>query len=138
MGRLLAIDLGTRQVGLALSDPLGIIASPHGILKYRGEEELLSRILEICKDMDVEKVVVGYPFNENRIHNPIASMAERIFSKLRSAGIPAVLWDESFTSRMAEDFLRESGKKRKNSRDRIDSIAASMILKSYMENTYNS
>ncbi len=135
MGRLLAIDLGLSRIGLALSDPLKIIASPHGMLKFRGEEELLSEILTLCREKEVEKVIIGYPFNESNSDNPIGSMAKKILSKLKAAGVSAILWDESYTSRMAEDFLREMGKKRKNSRDKIDSIAASMILKSYMENT---
>ncbi len=132
MGRLLAVDLGTKRIGLALSDPMKIIASPYGFIRYINEEKLIDSIKALCKEKEVEKVIVGYPLLENGGKSKGCLRSERFTRRLREEGIESVLWDERYSSIIAESIVKEYGKTRKNSKDKIDGLAASVILESYL------
>ncbi len=132
MGRLLAVDLGTRRIGLALTDPMKMIASPYGVIRYINEERLIENIKAICRDKDVERVIVGYPLREDGGKSRGCLRSEEFSKRLRQEGIESILWDERYSSRIAESIVREYGKTRKNSRNKIDGLAASVILESYL------
>ncbi len=132
MGRVLAIDLGTKRVGLAITDPLKIIASPYRVLNYLNDDRLLNDISKICSDEDVELIVVGYPLLENGEKSMGCFVAEKFCKLLQSRGLKCRLWDERYSSRIAESIVKEYGKSRKNSMHKIDKLAASIILESYL------
>jgi len=130
---LLGIDLGSVRVGVAITDPNRIIASPYKVLKFASQKELFKDIIDICKDMDVSKVVIGLPLREDGTEGPGCEKARRLALELIDRGVKADLWDERYSSKIAESFMREMGKKQKESRKNLDSIAASLILENYMK-----
>ena len=135
--RILGLDYGARTVGVAVSDPMGWTAQPLETICRKEESKLrktLSRIEEICREYDVEKIVIGLPLNMNDSEGERAALV-RVFGEKIAArtGLPVVLEDERLTTREAEEILRESGEPQKNWKKVIDQMAASLILRSYME-----
>ena len=135
--RILGLDYGARTVGVAVSDPMGWTAQPLETICRKEESKLrktFARIEEICREYDVEKIVIGLPLNMNDSEGERAALV-RVFSEKIAArtGLPVVLEDERLTTREAEEILRESGEPQKNWKKVIDQMAASLILRSYME-----
>lgn len=133
MGRVLGVDLGTRRVGLALSDPGRIISSPLETLAMESESALVSRIIRLCAEKEVTTVVIGLPVSADGSEGPGCVRARRLSGKLIEAGIRAELVDETWSSRDAEQVLREMGKSRRTAKEKVDAIAASLILRDYLE-----
>ena len=137
MGRFLAIDLGTRRVGLAITDPLRIIASPLRYLPFTGEGPLARELLQLAAEQGVERAIVGLPLAEDGAETPGCRRARRLARRLQAGGLAAVLWDERYSSREAEEALRQMGvRKRGEARDlrrgRVDPVAAAIILEDYL------
>ncbi len=133
MGRLLAVDLGTVRVGLAISDPLKMIASPLTTLAYKTEERLIRELLAIIDERDVETVIVGLPLKEDGSEGEGCRLARSFAGRLREQGQVTALWDERYSSRRAESLLMECGFNRRQAVPKIDKIAASFILEDYMQ-----
>ena len=133
MGRILAVDPGTKRVGIAITDPLKIIASPLRTIGYKNLPHLLTQIIHIVEDKDVETVIIGFPIKENGQEGSIGILSRYLMRHLMGKSIDAVLWDEMYTSRLAEDVIRKIHKKPEHSKHIIDGIAASFILKSYLD-----
>jgi len=138
MARILAVDLGTRRVGLAVTDPLAMLASPYDTIDFRTMPALVDRIVGLCREKEVQCVVVGLPVREDGREGEGCVRARLLCSRLRDRGCESVLWDETWTSRDAEAVLREAGKTRKTAKGKVDAIAASLILKDYLETTRRS
>ena len=132
MGRILAIDLGEIRVGLALSDQLKIIASPFKTISYSSLDRLLKQIQEIISQHDVENIVIGLPLREDGKEGPGCELSRTFLDILSRNNIQAELVDERYTSKLAEGVLREQGIKIKNNKEKIDMIAAAIILQSYL------
>jgi putative holliday junction resolvase len=132
-GRALGVDLGTRRVGLALTDALRMVSSPLGTVTMVSEKALVERLVGLCREKGVTLAVIGLPLSADGSEGPLCGRARRLAEELGGHGIPAMLQDESWSSREAEDVLRETGKKRKTSREKVDAIAASIILRTYLE-----
>ena len=137
MSRILAIDLGSKRVGLALTDPLRMIASPYKTLHYRSDRQLITEVLAIAEANAVETVVIGLPLNEDSTESESSIRSRSFAAKLNRRGIDTVLWDERYTSRDAEESLRRCGLDRKRALAKIDSIAASYILEDYLSEIRN-
>ncbi len=133
MGRVLGVDLGTRRVGLALSDPGRTFGSPFATLSFSSEAKLVEEIARLCAEQAVELVVIGMPFQADGTEGEGCARARRVRDKLEARRLRTVLQDEAWTSRDAEATLRQSGKTRRNSREAVDRIAAALILKDYLE-----
>ena len=131
-GRVLGVDLGARRVGLALTDPLRMISSPFATIPMGSEGELARTIARLCKEHDVSLVVFGLPLSADGSEGPGCARARRIASTLSSLDIRTDLQDESWSSRDAEEILRETGKTRRAAREKVDAIAASLILRDYL------
>ncbi|MBN2553997.1 MAG: Holliday junction resolvase RuvX [Spirochaetales bacterium] len=132
MSRILAIDLGTRRIGLAMTDALRMIASPYKTLHYRSDKHLIAEVLAIVEANAVETVVIGLPLNENSSESGGSLRCRSFAAKLSRSGVDTVLWDERYTSRDAEESLRRCGLDRRRALNKIDSIAASYILEDYL------
>ncbi len=132
-GRVLAVDLGARRVGLALSDPLRLISSPHSTITATSEAGLVRELLKICGEQDVGLVVVGLPVSADGSEGPGCARARRVSAALSETGLATALQDESWSSRDAEVILRQTGKSRRSAPGKIDAIAASLILREYLE-----
>ncbi len=134
MGRILAIDYGTRRTGIAVSDPLRIIAGGLTTVDTKGLEKFIA---EYCAANEVDVIVVGKPMQMNGQPSESFRYIEPLVGRLRKA-YPLkdiVLYDERFTSVMAHRTMLESGIGRMARRDRalVDKISATIILQSYMD-----
>ncbi len=132
MGRILAVDLGSRRVGLAITDPLRMLASPLSQLSYRGERELVRELLSLAAEKEVERVVVGLPLREDGSEAEGCRRARLLARRLQESGLEAVLWDERYSSREARSALREMGVSGRKSGGRVDPVAAALILRDYL------
>jgi putative holliday junction resolvase len=134
MGRILAIDYGQKRVGLAVTDPLQIIASPLASLKVSETEAFLK---EYLNKEAVDEFVVGYPVQMNNRPSEAVKYIDPFLKRLGKLfpGKPIHLADERFTSKMALRTMIDSGAGRKERRDKsiLDRISASIILQSYLE-----
>ncbi len=131
-GRVLGVDLGTRRVGLALTDPLRIVSSPLETVPMTGMRALVDRILRLCAERGVGLVVIGLPVSADGTAGPGCARARRLAEMLHAAGTATALQNESWSSRDAEAALRETGRTRRSSRERVDAVAASLILRDYL------
>ncbi len=133
-GRVLGVDSGSRRIGLALSDPLGCIASPYQVLVIRKLAEAVDQILQIVKEQEVRLIVVGLPLRLSGEAGESASQARELTDRLRvQAAIPVEEWDERLTSVGASRAMRQAGVKEEKQRGRVDMVAAALILQSYLD-----
>jgi len=131
-GRVLGVDVGTRRVGLALTDPLRMISSPFSTIEMKSENILVEQLITICKAHEVAVVVIGLPVSADGSEGPGCVRARRIADRLARAAFATHLQDESWSSRDAEAILKETGKSRRTAREKVDAIAASLILRDYL------
>ena len=130
--RIMGLDYGSKTVGVAVSDPLGLTAQGIEIVRRKSENKLrqtLARIEEIAKEYGVEKIVLGFPKHMN---NDIGERAEKSleFKEMleRRTGLPVVMWDERLTTVEADRTMMETGIRRENRKEYVDMIAAVFIL----------
>ena len=135
--RIMGLDYGSKTVGVAVSDPLGLTAQGIEIVRRKSETKLrqtLARIEEIAKEYSVEKIVLGFPKHMN---NDIGERAEKSleFKEMleRRTGLPVVMWDEWLTTVEADRTMMETGIRRENRKEYVDMIAAVFILQGYLD-----
>jgi putative Holliday junction resolvase len=133
-GPVLGLDLGTRRIGLAVSDPNGVIAFPIGALERRGLAADLSAICELIRERGVKSAVVGLPLHLDGRSSPGAEAARQFARALEAASsLQVALVDERLTTVLAERALRESPRGRRQRKQRVDALAAALILRTYLE-----
>ncbi len=134
MPRCLGIDFGKKRVGLAISDPEGIIAQPFGAIEWDDLDELIGHLKAIALEKHVETVVVGHPIypsgDDSEMSREVGNFAERLRQALSDVKI--VLVDERYSSKEAEAAIRETGKKPSRDKAAVDAVAASLILQTYL------
>jgi putative Holliday junction resolvase len=133
VGRALAVDLGTRRVGLALSDPLRLIASPFKTIPFVSLTRLADSLSLLCRENAVDLVVVGLPVREDGTEGAGAERSRKLVEMLRGRGVRAVAWDESWSSRDAEEILRGAGETRRSAGGKVDAVAASLVLREFLD-----
>ncbi len=134
--RIMGLDVGSKTIGVAISDPMGWTAQGIETVKINEaiEEFGLDRLGELIKQYEVTEAVVGYPKNMNNSIGPRAEASERFAALLKEAySIPVVLWDERLTTSAAEKMLISADVSRKNRKKVIDKMAAVMILQGYLD-----
>ena len=135
MSRILGIDFGERRIGLALSDPLGIIAQGLPTLDTRKTEDIFGHLVNLIKDKDVTKVIVGMPKSLNGTIGPKGIEVQEFIQELaRRTKMEVIPWDERLTSIQSLRTMRELGVKQKN-KELVDRISATLILQSYLDST---
>lgn len=129
--RIIGLDVGTKTVGVALSDPLGITAQPFETITRKENNKLrrtYARIEQIISEYDVTEIVVGYPKNMDDTIGERAKACEEFAAALeRRTGLPVTLWDERLTTVEADEVLEECGMRRENRKTVIDQLAAVFI-----------
>ena len=134
VARILAVDYGEKRIGLAVSDELGITASPLMTLARRSDDETVRQIAQLASKLRVTQIVVGLPRRTDAQEGEMERQVKAFAEKLRQeVSVPVVLFDERFTTRIAEQVLLEadlSRRKRKQVRDRL---AAVILLQSFLE-----
>mgnify|MGYP006306184091 CR=1 FL=1 len=133
-GRILAIDFGTKRVGLALSDLSQFLASPFMTIENKGYDSLVRGIVDIVTREDVKGIIVGNPLNMDGTGSEMAKRSARLAKKLSNAvPVPVLMWDERLTSQSAHDMLIQTGQSPSKQRNRIDQIAAAFLLQSFLD-----
>ena len=128
----MGIDYGSRRVGVALSDRLGIAAHPFEVLE--AGPGLGRRLADLVAAEDVAKVVVGLPVSLDGSEHAAARRTRRFVDRLRPlVGVEVVLYDERLTTRIAEGVLVEAGTSRAKRRRRVDKVAAAVMLQGYLD-----
>ena len=138
--RILGLDYGSKTVGVAVSDPLGLTAQSVETIWRKQENKLrqpLARIEELAAEYQAEKIVLGLPKNMN---NTIGERAEKTleFREMleRRTGLPVVMWDERLTTVEAERTLMEASVRRENRKQYLDQLAAVFILQGYLDSLH--
>ena len=135
--RIMGLDFGSKTVGVAVSDPTGLIATGLEIVRREREDKLrqtLARIEALIVEYEVSKIVLGYPKNMND------TLGERVEKTLafkemleRRTGLEVVLWDERLTTVEADEVMMEAGIRREDRKKYVDKIAAAFILQGYLD-----
>jgi putative Holliday junction resolvase len=133
--RYLGLDIGSKRIGVAVSDELGLAAQPVLTLeRRRNPREDLRSLARLCRRFDVAGIVVGNPLHLSGELSPQAAKIQAFATELGGlAGIPIHLWDERLTTREAHQMLYEAGHARKQHRSVVDQVAATLILQSFLD-----
>lgn len=131
--RILAVDWGQRRIGLAVSDPQGIIATGLETLVVRGPADAIARVAKIAAEREIERIVVGLPLLLSGQRGEAAQSAQGFADALAArTGLPVDTYDERLTSALSARRLREVGGRRGRERARVDQGAAVALLESYL------
>ena len=132
--RILAVDPGSKQVGLAVSDPTGTIATALSTLPATPAETLAERIATAAAEVSAERIIIGLPLRLDGSRGPEAAAAERLAAGVRKAsGLPVQMVDERLTTAAAERSLIEGGMRREKRRASIDRVAAVILLQGHLD-----
>jgi len=132
--RILALDHGTRRVGLAISDELKMIAQPLDFIPAQPFAAFLARLKELLREKEVELVLVGMPRNMDGSYGPAALQVQAFVAALQAAlTVPIQTWDERLTSVQANRFLIQGNVRRAQRKEKVDKLAAAILLQSYLD-----
>ena len=133
-GRILALDVGKKRIGLALSDELGITAQGLETLQRTTIREDIARLVQLSADRNVFLFVIGLPLHMSGDESRQATYTRDFAARLESAtGLPVKFWDERMTTIQAERVLRESGISIEKRAKAVDRLAAVILLESYLD-----
>ena len=132
--RILALDPGTKRIGVAVSDELKLIAQPLEFIPAEPFADFLARLQELVREKEVELIVVGLPRNMDGSYGPAATKAKEFAGALRDAvAVPLQLWDERLTSAQAQRVLIQGGVRRRQRKEKVDQTAEAILLQSYLD-----
>jgi putative Holliday junction resolvase len=133
--RTLAIDHGTKRIGIAVSDELGMIALPLEFIPAEPQSAVFDRLAGLIREKRVGLLLVGMPRNMDGSYGPAAEKVRRFVASLRERfAIPVKTWDERLTSSQANRYLIEAGTSREKRRGKVDQTAAAILLQSFLDN----
>ncbi|MEK7448276.1 MAG: Holliday junction resolvase RuvX [Planctomycetota bacterium] len=134
--RILGLDYGSKRIGVAISDELGLMAHGHGIINNTGPEETINQIQALLTQEKISQIVVGLPKTLNNTIGPKAQEVLKFVEELKTAvKVPVFTWDERLTTFEAEILLREMNLSRRRKRKQVNVVAAQLILQGYMDAT---
>jgi len=132
--RVLALDVGEKRIGVAMSDLSRSLARSLEVIQRGSRQEDFAAVARLVEEHEVEKVVVGHPRSLDGMAGAQAERVERYAVGLaESLTVPVLLWDERFSTVSAERLMREAGLRGKKKRERIDAVAAAVILQDYLD-----
>jgi putative Holliday junction resolvase len=132
--RILALDHGTKRIGVAVSDELKIIAHPLEFIPAEPFADFLTRLKEILREKEVEMILIGMPRNMDGSYGPATLKVQEFIAVLKiGITIPVQTWDERLTSAQAQRFLIEGGVRRQQRKEKVDKMAAAILLQSYLD-----
>jgi len=137
--RLLALDVGERRIGVAVSDEMGLVATPLVTIRRASKVEDFARLAALIREQQVHGVVIGHPLNRDGSVGPQARRVERYAMALEAAlqedglAAPVILWDEYLSTRQAEEALAGAGRRSRARQAGLDAAAAAIILREYLE-----
>jgi len=132
--RILALDHGTKRIGVAMSDEMKMIATPLEYIPAEPFAGFLARLKEIIREKEVEMILIGMPRNMDGSYGPAALKVQEFVAVLKDAvTIPLKTWDERLTSAQAQRFLIQGGVRRDKRKEKVDKTAAAILLQSYLD-----
>jgi len=137
MIRVIGIDFGLSKVGLAISDPSGIIALPFKVIRYKNKEELLNELKDISEQKNVNKFVVGYPISMNYKKNEMTEIIDNFKEDMENLNFEVILEDERLSSEYAKKIIIKQDVKVSKNKEMVDLTAASIILQTYLDRNKN-
>ena len=134
IGRIMAIDYGVRRIGIAVSDPLRMIAQALPTIQLKGLKQILSALETIINEKQVTEIVVGMPLNLKGEMTAAAQKVEKFMRLLQNQfKLPVHSWDERWTSMAAQRTIWEFGKAPSRHKDKVDQISAMLILQTFLD-----
>lgn len=138
MGRVLALDLGEKRIGVALSDPTQTIAQPLKTIPFKTVKLLISELTDLIENYNIEMIVVGFPLTMKGGFSAKTNEVTAIFEKLKlQISTPMLLFDERLTTALAHRTMHQLEKKPSKERNRIDQLAAVHLLQGYLDTESN-
>ncbi len=132
--RILGLDYGSRRIGVALCDELGMTAQGIATIARKNRETGLGAIADLVRRYGVERIVVGYPLRLDGSEGIQCEKINRFVRRLEALlSLPVIRWDETFSTKEAEELLRERGVSRGKRREVVDRVAACLILQGYLD-----
>jgi putative Holliday junction resolvase len=132
--RVLAIDHGSKRMGIALSDELGMIAQPLEYIPAEPFAAFLEKLKGLLREKEVELILVGLPRNMDGSYGPAALKVQEFVAVLKETiGVPIRTWDERLTSVQAQRVMTEAGVKRGKRKENVDRMAAAILLQSFLD-----
>ena len=132
--RILALDHGTKRIGIALSDELKMIAQPLEFVPAAPFDSFLTRLRELLEQKEVELILVGMPRNMNGTYGPAAEKVQEFVAALKqTVAVPIKTWDERLTSAQANRLLIQGNVRRDSRKEKVDQMAAAILLQSYLD-----
>ncbi len=132
--RILALDHGTKRIGVAVSDELKMIAMPLEYIPAEPFSGVLDRLRVLVREKEVEQIVVGMPRNMDGSYGEAAAKVREFVTVLREAiPLPLRTWDERLTSSQANRVLVEGGVRRQDRKEKVDAMAAALLLQGYLD-----
>lgn len=132
--RILALDPGSKRIGIAVSDELKMIAQPLEFVPAEPFLDFLARLKEIIREKEVELLLVGMPRNMDGSYGPAALKVQEFVAVLKEkVAVPIQTWDERLTSAQAQRFLIQGGVRRAQRKEKVDKTAAAILLQSYLD-----
>ena len=133
--RYLGLDLGSKRLGLALSDKGGVVAANYKVIHHNEEyERLVDEVVSVVREEHVDKIVLGFPKNMNNTIGPKGELSIDFKQMLEGRlNIPIILQDERLTTKSALDVLIKGGVSRRKRKDVVDALAATIILQTYLD-----
>ncbi|MGM0602379.1 MAG: Holliday junction resolvase RuvX [Bacillota bacterium] len=136
--RILGLDYGNRRIGAALSDEMGWTAQPLTVIDMHGHQEVLLELKKYIVKYNVEKIVVGMPYNMDGSSGKRVEITEAFINFLKNnLDLPIISWDERLTTSQAENVLIKADVSRQKRKKVIDKMAAALILQSYLDSLSN-
>ncbi len=132
-GRVLGVDYGTRRVGFAISDAMGIVATPLFTRDVLSETEAARAVGEVAEEKGAVRVVVGIPLNMDGTKGPMALQVEAFLKRLRDRGLEVEVWDERLSTGLVERMLVSADVSRARRKEVRDKLAAQVILQGYLD-----
>lgn len=133
-GRVMAIDLGEKRIGIALSDPTRKIARAERVIKRKSRQEDFARYCQIIAESSVTLVIVGLPLLLSGEESQQTAWVRDYTADMETAvPVPVILWDEGLTTVQAEESLKLAGVRGKRLREKVDAVAAALILQSWLD-----
>ncbi|HYE32366.1 MAG TPA: Holliday junction resolvase RuvX [Methylomirabilota bacterium] len=132
--RVLAIDHGTKRMGIAVSDELGMVATPLEFIPAEPFADFLTRLKELIREKHVEMILVGMPRNMDGSYGPAALKVQEFVAVLKETiGVPVRTWDERLTSSQANRMLIQADVRRGDRKEKVDKMAAAILLQSFLD-----
>lgn len=134
MGRILAVDPGEKRIGLAISDPTGVIANPLTVVEHVARAVDAATIAQLARDHEAARIIVGQALDWDGQPTPAARKAQRLAEAIREqTDLPVEMWDEWGSTNAAVDARRAMGGSRRSRSGHLDQLAATVILQSYLD-----